>query len=128
MQKYFVSYTQAVALKKLEFNEKCYGYFTKHEEFFYFDVDDLSSNYTKNMDNLVVNSIDELECTAPLKTQVFEWGRKKGYDTKVQKESEELYFGFYWNDVAWIIVGNGSYEEAESACVDKLIELEKNKI
>ena len=68
---------------------------------------------------------DYEHCTAPLKSQVFEWARKKGYDTKVQKESEGLYFGFYWTRAAWVIVGNGSYEEAESACIDKLIELLK---
>ena len=138
MEKYFVNYAQAVALKELGFNEKCYAYFTKHEEFFYFDVDDLSSAYTKNMDNLFVNSVDELECTAPLKAQVFEWFREKHglwvsftYD---EDESEELYW--YVDKILKYGIGRlffhdlieyNSYEEAESAAIDKLLEIIKEK-
>jgi hypothetical protein len=73
MEKEFVPYEIALKLKELGFNEKCYGYYTKNQEYFYFDVDDLSSAYTKNMDNLVVNSVDELECTAPLYQQAFKF-------------------------------------------------------
>ena len=77
MEKEFVPYELALRLKALGFNEKCYGYFTRDKEFFYFDVDDLSSAYTKNMDNLVVNSVNGLECTAPLYQQAFRWFREQ---------------------------------------------------
>jgi hypothetical protein len=60
-------------------------------------------------------------------SQAFRWFRKKGYDIKVEKESDNLYFGFYWTGVAWVIVGRGTYEEAELACLKKLIEIVKNK-
>lgn len=69
----FVSYQIALKLKELGFNEKCFGYFTKDEVFFYFDVDDFSSSYTKNLDNLIVNSVDKLYCTAPLWQDAIDW-------------------------------------------------------
>ena len=136
MIKYFVTYEQALALKELDFNEKCYAYFTKHEEFFYFDVDDLSSAYTKNMDNLVVNSIDKLECTAPLKSQVFEFFREKhelcGFSLDIDKPN------CYYYGISQLFSGetiedtsegpyNNSFEDAELDCIDKLIELLKNE-
>jgi hypothetical protein len=73
MNKQFIPYEQALKLKELGFDEKCYAYYTKDQEFFYFDVDDFSSAYTKNLDNLKVNSISELVCTAPLWQQAFDW-------------------------------------------------------
>ncbi len=88
MNKEFIPYEQALALKELGFNEKCYGYYTKNQEYFYFDVDDLSSAYTKNMDNLVVNSVDELECTAPLYQQAFDFFEEKYFlSGEIQKQA-----------------------------------------
>ena len=104
MEKYFVTYNQSLALKELGFDEPCFGWYHPKGNIIYAITTDK---------DCIVN--------APLKSQVFEWFRKQGYDTKVEKESEGLYFGFYWTGAAWIIVGNGSYEEAESACIDKLI-------
>jgi len=100
MEKEFVPYTLALALKELGFNEKCYGYYTKNQEYFYFDVDDLSSAYTKNMDNLVVNSVDELECTAPLYQQAFRWLREThNIDVDVVRDSEV----HYQDETRWIV-------------------------
>jgi hypothetical protein len=130
MEKEFLPYTLALELKELGFDEKCYGYFTRDEEFFYFDVDDLSSAYTKNMDNLVVNSVNGLECTAPLYQQAFRWFREKHW----------LYPSIISHDVdnhIFTIVGEenyesddeqdnfNTYEEAELACLKKLIEIVK---
>lgn len=77
MEKEFVPYELSLKMKELGFNEPCFGYFTKYEEFFYFDVDDLSTSYTKNMDNLMVSSVDELKCSAPTISQAFNWIREK---------------------------------------------------
>lgn len=121
MDKYFVTHSQAVALKELGFDMPCIATYTegtigKGEELQWFvsPQEDVNNDFTF--------------VAAPLKSQVFEWFRKKGYDAKVQKESEGLYFGFYWTGAAWIIVGNGSYEESESACIDKLIDIVKQKL
>lgn len=115
IDKLFTIHSQALALKELGFNEPCIAVFSEKGE--------LSPITNLKPCNSNVPSY----ATAPIKSQVFEWGRKQGYDTKVQKESEGLYFGFYWNGASWVIVGEGSYEESESACVDKIIEIVKNK-
>ena len=128
MQEQFVKYEQAVALKELGFDYPCFGYYILKDCQLYYDtIIDRKDNVFRN--NTSLNYYGDLKekVAAPLKSQVFDWFRKQGYDTKVQKESEGLYFGFYWNGAAWVIVGNGSYEEAESACIDKLIDIIKNK-
>ena len=130
MEKEFVPYELALILKALGFDEKCYGYFTRDKEFFYFDVDDLSSAYTKNMDNLVVNSVNGLECTAPLKQQAFRWFREKygliyfigddfgGWSYSVSKNSKPQ------GSISKVF---NTYEEAELKCLRKLIEYAKLK-
>jgi len=114
MQKEFVSYNTALALKELGFNEPCFG---KYDIYGSFDHKLFYHNH---------DSETSLNCSAPTFSQALKWFREKGYDVKVQKESEGLYFGFYWTGAAWIIVGNGTYEEAEQACLNKLIEIVKD--
>ena len=113
----FVPYQQAIELKELGFDEPCFGYYNNGNEFTFF-VDVRSGN---------TNSEFRFFPTAPTFSQAFRWFREKGSDVKVQKESTGLYFGFYWTGAAWITVGAGSYEEAELACLRKLIEIVKNE-
>jgi len=140
MEKYFANYNQSLALKELGFDEPCFGYRDGGGYLMIKIVSDEGSNrflvklfnlFRKN-ENQTYNQ-DYVEyltgiCTAPLKSQVFEWFRKQGYDTKIHKEYAKVYLGFYWTGAAWEIVGNGSYEEAESACIDKLIEIVQNNL
>ena len=136
MEKEFTQYTEALALKELGFDEKCYGYFTRDEEFFYFDVDDLSSAYTKNMDNLVVNSVNGLECTAPLYQQAFRWFREKYKLEGITQQAEDFVW-YKWKISQYNEDGKKyvadwyeyeTYEEAELACIKKLIEIVKEKL
>jgi hypothetical protein len=70
---------------------------------------------------------------APLKSQVFEWGRKNhsihgivSYYGKSQWNIEIL--DYKGNELIQIEDNTfWSYEEAESTCIDKLIELLQNK-
>ena len=139
MEKEFVPYELALRLKALGFNEKCYGYFTRDKEFFYFDVDDLSSAYTKNMDNLVVNSVNGLECTAPLYQQAFRWFREK-YEIEATTScfySRRLNIPYEERQYHCHVIRDGvtskgpkykTYEEAELACLKKLIQIVKEKL
>ena len=139
MEKEFVPYELALRMKALGFNEKCYGYFTKDKEFFYFDVDDLSSAYTKNMDNLVVNSVNGLECTAPLYQQAFRWFREK-YEIEATTScfySRRLNIPYEERQYHCHVIRDGvtskgpkykTYEEAELACLKKLIQIVKEKL
>jgi len=121
MNKEFVTYKQALALKELGFDEKCFATWNG-------DTLDMS---------LQIPS-DDYFTQAPLKQQVFRWFRKK-YDLfgcidlhistpinwyvriDIIKINDFIYHSKddhkYFN----------TYEEAESACIDKLIEIAKQQ-
>lgn len=114
MDKYFVTHSQAVALKELGFDMPCLAYYE-------------GTDLTHGM----LNDIGKHRyLIAPLKSQVFEWFREKhGLFSEIQPY---LIIGTQWRYT--ITNRNNSsglphkeqfktYEEAESACIDKLIEL-----
>lgn len=122
MEKEFVPYEESLELKELGFNEPCVAYYHDRVEASF--VRDLHrGDSTKNSEQILYST----DCAAPTFSQAFRFFREKGYDVNVQKESEGVYFGFYWSGVAWVIVGEGTYEQAELECLRKLIEISKNK-
>jgi len=108
MEKYFCDYNQSLSLKELGFNEPCL------KTMLDFDI-----TYESNV-------------KMPLKSQVFEWGRKNhsihgivSYYGKGQWNIEIL--DYKGNELIQIEDNTfWSYEEAESACIDKLIEIVQN--
>jgi len=102
----FITYEQALALKELGFDEEVFQRFT-------------------------LPDMDEF-CKHPLKQQVFRWFREKyGLCTIIDetvrpniinKDSKLLFQ--YTNNKKY---AGFEYEEAENACIDKLIELINNK-
>lgn len=137
MEEHFCTYEQALALKELGFNEPCIGGWDKSKDWWWHPDSDI------NVDG-------------PLKSQVFKWFRDEHHlfaniyewttggfkDNIIPKDwkpecrwkiykpvgitysqkdkvlvhvSDNLYRDFYY------------YEEAESACIDKLIEIIKEK-
>ena len=125
LEKEFVPYNPALRLKALGFNEPCLAVFNQEENLYICHSDSFELEDTFYSQQ----AIEEIgyKCLAPTFSQCFRWFREKGYDVKVQKESDGLYFGFYWTGAAWIIVGNGSHEEAELDCLIKLIEIVESK-
>lgn len=135
MEKYFVNYNQSLALKELGFDEPCFGAYDTHKgdewllniksDFYYGQFSDKND-----------------ACVAPLKSQVFEFFREKH-----RLEPNIIFREYYYEDgdknVYEVNIetninsdfclnitpleGFKSYEEAESAAIDKLIELVKNK-
>lgn len=111
MNKEFVGYTQALALKELGFDEPCFGYY-----------DEGGNLYTEMVEVL----------KAPLYQQAFRWFREKHdleheilYDLGNDLTNKVYLYSIYVTD-------NRSeeyktYEEAESACLDKLIEIVKKR-
>jgi hypothetical protein len=110
MGKEFISYEQALALKELGFNEPCFGYY-----------DEGGNLYTEMQEYLL----------APLYQQSFRWFREKHslQHEIVYDMSDDLTNKVY----VYIVFGTDrseeykTYEEAELACLDKLIEIVKNK-
>jgi hypothetical protein len=111
MEKEFVDYKTALALKELGFDEPCMA--------------------SRDMNN------DEGLIQIPLKQQAFRWFREKHdliaypvwridntWDMNIQKLDNN---GLLSGQSALAIIKKPTYEEAEEACLDKLIEICKNK-
>ncbi len=122
MKEEFVNYNQALALKELGFDEPCFGYYTEDKVW-------LPAPYSYEGTEYPWNSVWSYT-TAPLKQQVFRWFREKH---KVQSLIQEYMLNTYMYTIDdgihsdTSVVGFDTYEEAESACIDKLIETVKNK-
>lgn len=113
MEKEFVTYEQALALKKLGFDEECFKW--------YHNPDLLTDDEVF----LIYNNDNELFAFAPLKQQVFRWFREK-YDAHIHPRRiiPNVYIAEYG---LWASKVFDTYEEAESACIDKLIEIAKQQ-
>ena len=121
----FIPYQEALELKKLAFDEPCFGRIFADE-----GSEQLSYSF-KNSDQIgKVTS-----CSAPTYSQAFRFFRKKyGLFYSVERESAQEYLCNYsikeFDGIKNIDHrGNGyRYEEdAELACLRKLIEIVKNK-
>ena len=123
MTKEFVTYEQAVVLKKLGFNEPCIGYYYNNK-----------IHFNSPGVNFVGPSGEQ---PLPLKQQVFRWFREKhkqsvypiwridnSWDLHIQQLDG---YGLLSGQQALHVVKTKTYEEAEDACIDKLIEIIKNK-
>jgi hypothetical protein len=130
MEKEFIPYEQALALKELGF-ESPYpigGY--QGGKVFYYEKGELY------YDSRPMYSSDAHsgQILAPLYQQAFRWFREKyGYDVTIKKctpseykfEIEQLFVegnNYYFIDFSF-----DTYEEAEVACLRKLIEIVKRK-
>jgi hypothetical protein len=115
MDKEFVTYEQALALKELGFKEDCFGYY-------------VITTLLITTDN-VYDSKEIPVIKAPLKQQVFRWFREEyGLISRINRERLQNYYYQCGEGFTDEISGLGDYEsypEAENACIDKLIEIAK---
>ena len=124
MEKHFVTYNQSLALKELGFDKPCLAVYAEGSKQL------IINNTIRNWNDQLKNGNTT---SAPLKSQVFEWGRKNqsihgivSYYGKGQWNIEIL--DYKGNELIQIEDNTfWSYEEAESACIDKLIEIVKKK-
>jgi hypothetical protein len=122
MEKEFIPYEQALALKELGFDEPCltyYNYDKKIER-----SDDWAYGYT------LEDKRDRNECLAPLYQQAFRWFREKhNLDSFVkhlyiQTVKVGYYFGIdEYKGKEYQSEHFKTYEEAELECLKKLIEI-----
>jgi hypothetical protein len=119
MNKEFIPYQQALELKELGFNEECLGYY----------------NIDPSLNHVYFNLIRPFQhewcLSAPLYQQAFRWFREK-HDlvSWIYNGDTRKYFYTILNQSRFVMSENGSaptYEEAELACLKKLIEIVKNK-
>ena len=136
MEKHFCNYNQALALKELGFDMTCLASWNFYTNEF---------NYNSYPSTFSSDDVIQL----PLKSQVFEWFRGKHNLRHNVMDFIDDITGIEWDyEIATIGTdlderGNyiplvdysiddetrkfKTYEEAESACIDKLIEIVKNK-
>ena len=124
MQKEFITYEQALELKELGFDEPCFGYYnitwSKQNEL-------LFPQYAGELENW--NEMTHL-CSAPLYQQAFRWFREKYNIISSTRThfNEEFFYEIYVDAMNEITSGYyNTYEEAELACLKKLIELAKQQ-
>jgi hypothetical protein len=128
MKEQFVPYELALKLKELGFDEECFSYYhNRHEP---------SWVKTLHRGDTSKNSVQNLyqsDCASPLFQQAFRWFRKKKFLIDVTSlNSNEYEFYIQWS-FAYSFLSDiyKTYEEAELACLDKLIEIleleQKNK-
>ena len=127
MNREFIPYEQAIELKHLGFEEPCFGAWVENELFI------------PEKQNPSIQSLSNNQCIAPLYQQAFRFFREK-YNILATIYSNASGYLYEWHDA---VVGthrgwseyNGpndggvwdSYEQAEHACLLKLIELAKQK-
>jgi len=125
MNKEFTTYEQALALKELGFDEPCLAYYF-HSEFSYWIMN--SGSEYKHCANEYFNNN---EVSALLYQQAFRWFREKhNLQTEMVFSEKPDRFYYYIGNMVTGDMDRGddmSYEEAESACLDVLIEIVKSK-
>ena len=124
MENEFVSYNQALALKELGFDEPCFGYWKSKN--WLIQEKTRTDGYTHA----------DQECSAPLCQQAFRWFREKHkliaypqwridntWDITIQQLDG---YGLLSGQTTLSVIKKSTYEEAEQACLDKLIQIVKN--
>jgi hypothetical protein len=123
MEKEFIPYEQALALKELGFDEKCISVYLTSTKKFY----PIYRPYTNN------EQTDEI--LRPLYQQAFSWFREKyglyhsiGLDNSLENDVNcDYQIINHSQTISELKTDFKSYEEAELECLKKLIEIVKSK-
>lgn len=129
MEEQFISYEEALDLKELGFDELCLARF-----------DGGGFRMLPVYDPLKNSEIKESWfCVTPLYQQAFRWFRKtyrlnpeisvgvKGFSFMFYEFIDSVQAGFSIQNINYTRIYFETYEEAELACLRKLIEIVKNK-
>jgi hypothetical protein len=143
IEKEFAPYQESLELKELGFDESCLAYW--YNETPTNPEGQCLVYYKKPWDEQkIINGIIRDYYVAPTFSQAFRWFREKYniqgyiYSSTVRGNSEKTkqFTGYIWNingiDMPFISTDardelHDTYEEAELACLQKLIEIVKNK-
>jgi len=130
MNKEFIPYEPSLALKELGFDEPCFGYYKPKGE-----LDYIENHILKDFPYLAKNSEWQDLCGAATYSQAFRWFREKHklyhtinmFGDWDKPQYSYLVSGRTMNNPAhmWHFEDKDSHEEAELACLIKLIEIVK---
>jgi hypothetical protein len=129
IEREFIPYEQALALKELGFDEPCLAQYKKY------DVGEatLDIGFSKNEIIMQFHKLSKF-CSAPLYQQAFRWFREKynlwnmiyprdGWNYSINRVDETT----SCSGESFHSVEINEYEEAELECLKKLIEIVKEK-
>lgn len=117
MEKEFIPYEEALALKELGFDRNCFAWYNSERSAL-----SIGESWRSGLNSIIT----------PTYSQAFRWFREK-YNLSSQVESYYLKEWFYFFKIEGTnrnYAGNDGYnfyEEAELACLRKLIEIVKNE-
>jgi hypothetical protein len=124
MEKEFVPYEQALALKELGFDEPCLGYYVGKDKEVYTSNETLSAPFKFRLES-------KTTFVAPLYQQAFRWFREKyKLHTWIYQVEDSKFFFSCLKNGRYLVCNSiefTTYEEAEQECLVKLIEIVKNK-
>lgn len=126
MEKEFIPYTEALALKELGFDENSLAWFLPEIADKGNIPSPILSSYSSNFNSY----LDRI--TAPLWQQAFRFFRNKKYQAEILWRGDFSDFcwkigNFEYSSHFFSENGFDTYEEAELACLKKLIELAKEQ-
>jgi hypothetical protein len=114
IEKEFIPFEQALALKELGLNEPCFGFYVP------------LLDGTQELEIKLCETHGKIIILAPTFSQTFRWFREKyGLFAAIDGLEERLYYKItQTNEYS---KEYNTYEEAELECLKKLIEIVKNK-
>ena len=133
MNKDFIPYEEALELKGLGFDEKCFAYYAKHLKFELEFFENAKAFWCRNSHARSFSYIfgrkeNLVNCTAPLYQQAFRWFREK-HDLCPHVQMYNGEFHFVINEVEHFFkYDTTSYESAELACLKKMIQVVKENL
>ena len=133
MEKEFVTYKLALRMKTLGFDEPCFGFYKLGNINIYYGTILQGQNH-KFRNNTQLNFYGDLKekISAPTYSQAFRWFREKySYQSFISPSNELTYLAYDFTlkgfDGYFKSKQFKTYEEAELACLEKLIEIVETK-
>jgi hypothetical protein len=122
MNKEFIPYEQALELKQLGFNEPCFCIYNRERELRF---NNLHNPQDRNKGVKLTSNNGRYP--APLYQQAFRWFREKyGYLSYIDMDNYSFYRFTIYKGKGISEAPYHTYEEAEQACINKLIEIVKD--
>ena len=115
LEKEFVPYDLALKLKKIGFDEPCFGYYTGDKK--HLVIRPSMSRINEDLNDIV--------CTAPLYQQAFRWFRRVGVSNHIVTKNYRHTYHIGFRHIVKTEIGVfKSYEESEQDCLEELIKTE----
>ena len=127
LEKGFILYPEALGLKQLGFDERCFAFYqVEYHENSPIMVDDDDEYLSTGFRTCKNSEIESHYTSCPTYSQAFRWFREN-FNYHHTINFNKKYVGIAYSSVVNFSIDEfNTYEEAELACLRKLIEIVKN--